>query len=471
MAQTPLPIATYAYAKGPSAASSRLLNCFAMEAPKPGGKSPVILRRAAGIAPWIDLTTGSDVTVRGMCVMGDDLYALVGATLSRITNNGTTTTVGTIPGDERVRMQTNGTVLVIVRPTAYTGYSCDGTNTAQITDPVFLGFTAADVAFLDGYFIFRIPNSQRFFNSGLNALTFNALDVATAEAAPDNLNGLLVNLRNIFLPGALSSEVWYDAANDVGSPFSRAPDGFLSFGLAASAGLGILDSLTVWLANDKTIRRLSGVAPEKISQFGIDALIQSFGVIDDCYCVPYTFEGHVFMAFTFPFEGRTIVIDASTGEWHERESLGYGAWRASCIVNWFGRQLVGDLRSGKIGYLDQNTFEEFGEPQKCAWTYPGIYAERATVSHRRFELAYNPGHGLTVGQGSNPLLTLLKSDDGGETFRAMPTRTLGARGKYLTRVVYWNLGCSKDRVYRVEVTDPYPVFVTDTVIEAQGARI
>src|SRR5690606_21015392 len=102
--------------------------------------------------------------------------------------------------------------------------SCDGSTTAQITDPVFLGFTAADVAFLDGYFIFRIPNSQRFFNSGLNALTFNALDVATAEGAPDNLNGLMVNLRNIFLPGTLSSEIWYDAANDVGSPFSRAPD-------------------------------------------------------------------------------------------------------------------------------------------------------------------------------------------------------------------------------------------------------
>lgn len=403
--------------------------------------------------------------------MGEELYALVGETLSRISVNGTATTVGTVPGDERVRMQTNGTDLVIVRPDAYTGYACDGTTTAQITDPVFTGFGAADVGFLDGYLMFRVPNSARFFNSGINALTFNALDIATAEAAPDNLNGLLVNRREIFLPGTQSSEIWYDAANEVGSPFSRSPDGFLSYGIAGPAAMGIQDDAIFWLSNDKTIRLLTGSTPQKVSQFGIDSLLQSLSQLEDCYCVPYSMEGHSFIAFNFQFSGRTLVFDVTTGEWHERESLGYGAWRASCAVNWYGKQLIGDLRSGKIGYLDQDTFEEFGEPQKCSWQYQPIYAERSDISLRRLELAFNPGHGTTTGQGESPLATLYKSRNGGETFTAMPMRSLGRRGKYETRAVWWNLGMARDFVLRMEITDPVPVFATDTVIEAEGARI
>jgi hypothetical protein len=405
-----------------------------------------------------------------MCVMGDDLYALVGETLHRIDNAGSATDVGTVPGSERVRMATNGTVVVIVRPTEHTGYSCDGATTSQITDPVFLGWGAADVAYLDGYLIFRVPDSQLFFNSGLNALTFNALDVASAEAAPDNLNGLLVDHREIFLPGTLTSELWYDAANETGSPFARSPDGFLSYGLAASAGLGSQDNSIFWLANDKTIRRLASNVPQKVSQSGIESVLESLSQLSDCYTLSYTIDGHVFIAFSFQFAGRTLVYDCSTGEWHERESLGYGAWRPSCIVNWFGRQLVGDLRSGKIGYLDTTVFTEFGEPQVCSWQYMPIYAERNRISLRRFELAYNPGHGTTTGQGSNPLVTLFKSKDGGETFTAMPTKSLGVRGNYTARVVYWNLGMARDFVLRLQMSDPVPVFATDTVIEAEGAR-
>jgi hypothetical protein len=40
----------------------------------------------------------------------------------------------------------------------------------------------------------------------------------------------------------------------------------------------------------------------------------------------------------------------------------------------------------------------------------------------------------------------------------------------MKRVVWWRLGSSYDRVYRVDVTDPVPLFVVDTQLDATGNR-
>lgn len=462
-----LPIASYRL-PSPRASSARLLNCFVEQAPKDGQKGPVTLRRSPGISSWIEVGGGP---IRGFTFMGNLLYAVSGEELYSINNAGTATLVtGTVSGSERVRISNNGFDIVIVRPTDNSAYESDGSTVTQILDPVFTGWGAADVDFLDGYFVFRRPNSQQFFNSGLNAVTFNALDIASAEGAPDNLVALIVDHRELFLPGVTSSELFYNNGQSPGSPFARTPNGFMELGCAASYSPGKSDNSVMLLASDKTVRRLQGNNLIRISQHGVESVIERMGTISDAFSLTYTQDGHVCYALTFPFAGRTFVFDVTSGEWHERESLGYGAWRANCLIRAHGRQLVGDSQSGRIGILDPDVFEEWGEPQQCSWQYQGIYGDNNRVSHRRFEIVLNVGHGVTVGQGAIPLATLKMSDDGGETFRTLPTRSLGEIGKYEKRAVWWNLGSSKDRVYRVDVTDPVPLFVVDTQIEAQGLR-
>lgn len=465
MSSFPLPIASY---RTPQASTSRLVNCFAEQQAPDSTKGPVLLRRAPGIRSWVEVGDGP---IRGMTVMGGTLYVLSGNDLYAIDSSGDETQVtGSVPGAERVRMSNNGADLVIVRPFDNTGYSSDGSTVAQIEDSTFLGWGAADVDFLDGYLVFRRPNSAQFFNSGLNALTFNALDIATAEGAPDNLVGLIVDHRELFLPGERSSEIWWNAGNPSGSPFSRSPSGFLELGLAAPYGMGKQDNSVIWLASDKTFRRLNGSTPMRVSQHGIEAILQRMAVTSDCYALPISLEGHLQIAFTFPSAGRTLVYDATTKLWHERESLGYGRWRPNCIVSVYGHQIVGDSESGQIGILDPDTHEEWGEPQRVSWTYQPVYAERNRVSHLRFELGFNAGHGVTVGQGQHPLATLKVSDDTGQTWRALPTRSLGELGQYRQRAVWHRLGSARERVYQVEITDPVPLFVTDTQLDAEGAR-
>ena len=63
------------------------------------------------------------------------------------------------------------------------------------------------------------------------------------------------------------------------------------------------------------------------------------------------------------------------------------------------------------------------------------------------------------------------SDDGGRTWKKLPTRTLGKKGEYRDRAVWHNLGASRQRVYRGSVSDPVKVYIGNTIIEVRGGRL
>lgn len=431
-------------------------------------KGDAILRRGPGVRSWVDLEDVAGDKCRGGIKFNESLYVLCGQTLSSVSSNGSVTTVGTVPGAERVRIVQNNDRMVIWRPFDNSLYQSDGNTVAQITDPMLTG-GGASPDFLDGYIVVRRPDTDEFFNSGINALTWNGLDVASVEGKPGKLVGLRVDNREIILQKEDSTELWYNAANSPGSPFSRSPSGFIGLGTPAGESLNSQDNSPFWLANDLTFRRLSSTTPERVSQHGIEAVLANIDVTD-AYAVPHFVQGHLFIAWVFPFAARTLVYDCTTKQWHERDSLGYGAWRVTDIVQAYGRQVVLDRVSGKVGYLDDDTFDEFGEPQRVLWTYQPIYAEAALATHNRFELVPSVGKGTAIGQGQNPMCTLRISDDGGNTFRTHTSQSLGRLGEYTTRLAWWKLGSSRNRTYQIQVTDPVRLFAFDTQVDVVGAR-
>jgi hypothetical protein len=475
MQPIPLPIGTYRLSN-PTPSCRRLVNCYAEEAPpdRPKGQ-PVVLRRAPGIRPFTD-TQQSEV--RGGITMPDGtLFVVAGAYMYRVSSTGSLTQLSgdAISGNGPVRIATNGTDIVVCPGNGH-GFASDGTTVTQITDPVFVADGGgADPVFVDQFIVFRRPNTARFFNTGLNALTFDGMDIATAEGAPGNLVGMIANNRELVLAKEQSTELWYNAANPTGSPFSRSPSGFKEApGCAAGLSLCNQDNAPFMLASDRTIRRLGSVW-EKVSHPGVESILQRMPVISDCIALPFTQCGHPMIAFTFRNAGRTLVYDVKTSEWHERDSLintvSLGYWRPSCILQAYGMQIVGDSQSGKLGILDPDTHEEWGEPQRIDFAFQPIYANRNRVFIHAFELHVGAGVGLITGQGSDPLVTLFISSDDGQTWRAKNVRSLGKIGQYQRRVKWHCLGSHRAFVARVQITDPVPLLVVDALIDVEGGTV
>lgn len=453
MAKIPLPIGTYQY-DSPRASARKLVNCTAEQAPV-DGKSAVVLRRMPGIDTWV--TSGSKI--RGGHRFKGNLYVVSDTTLFKREANRTETVVGTILGTGRVSIADNGLIMFIVA--APDGYISDGATVNQVTDPDYRGATMVD--YIDNFFVFTDPETQVLFSSELSSGDFNALDFTSADGSPDNLLGLIVDHREIFLAGDDSCEIWYDAGRSPGSPFERSPGGFLEVGCAAADTLAKIDNSIFWLADDHTVRRLVGKNPTIISKPGLAKFLRD---ASDAYAFTYTFEDKLYYVLTLG--GVTLEYDIRADEWHNRESRQKDFWVPIDIIDVFNFATVLDGTSGSIGRMNTATKTEFGDIQLVNWTYQPIAAGGQRVFHDRLEIDMATGVGLIAGQGSDPKIMLFISDDGGNTFAEYLKGELGAIGNYQHRVLWDNLGASYNRVYRCEVSDPVDILVADTNTEIRA---
>lgn len=436
----------------------RLVNAYAEAAPQPNAKSGALVMRAPGVASWASVGNGPG---RGLYVMGGVLYAVSGTRVYRVSSGGTATSIGTLPGTDRVAKANNGTQAVLITGTS--GYVATSSSVAAITDADFR--PAAAVDFLDNYLLFVEANSGRFFASDLaSATSYDALDFATAEAAPDNLVSIIVTQRQALLLGEDTSEIWWNAGVS-GFPFQRVGSGVVEQGCAARQGVAKADNTAYWLANDRTVRALRGATPVRVSQHGVEQALRSYARVDDCQAFSWTVDGHVCVAFRFPSAGAAWVYDVTTGEWHERESYAADVWRPMDAVSAYGRTYVQDVDTGAIGILDPDTYTEWGGILVDRRTFQPVYADNDWLFHERLQLVCDTGVGLISGQGSLPDLRLLVSDDGGETFDAVPSRTLGAIGQYRTQVDWWRLGMAQDRVYQTVYSDPTRLTFSDAQLD------
>lgn len=462
MSALAIPFHSYQLRSRP-ASPSRLVNCFAEILPK-GSKRPYALVRAPGIAAWTTVGTGPIVAMRK--ALGY-LWVVSGSKLYRVDSNKTVTEIGSVGAPTRVKIVNNITTIVVVnQPNAYY-YDTSTLTFGQITDADFTARGALDAEFLDNYLLFVEPNTGRFFGSDVGSATsFDALSFATAEGSPDNLVGLIVDHRQALLLGEETVEIW-ELVGGGGFPFARAANGFIEQGCFNGQTAAKQDNSVFWLAQDYTVRRLDGATPVRVSQTGIEQALGSV-TIGSGQGYSYSQEGHLFYVLTFP-EG-TFVYDATTKEWHERETHGYAYWLAWSHAQAFGLELVGDVSSNRIGYLSPTSYDDWGAIQRMEWTYQPVYADANRAFHDRLEVVMESGVGLTLGQGSDPEIMMDVSDDGGRTWQALPNKKIGRIGEHQQRIIWPQLGSSFDRVYRGAISDPVKATIIDTQLEARGAR-
>jgi hypothetical protein len=386
-----------------------------------------------------------------------------------------------VAGTGPVSMADNGTQLfVAVNPQGYI-YNVSTDVFQQITDPDFPG--AVTVGYIDGYFVFNEPNSQKIWvTSLLDGTQVDPLEFTSAEGNPDNVVAIFVDHREVWVYGTNSTEVWYNAGL-IDFPLARIQGAFNELGCAAPYSVAKMDNQIYWLGKDARgqgmVFRASGYMGQRISTHAIEWQMQEYPDLSDAVGYTYQQDGHSFYVLNFPTANTTWVFDVATGAWHERASFANGQFnrhRGNSQMFFNATTVIGDFQNGKIYAFDLNTYSDDGEPQKWLRSWralpTGANNLARTVQHS-MQLDCESGVGLNTGQGSDPQVMLRWSDDGGHTWSNEHWKSMGQIGRTATRTIWRRLGATmkiRDRVYEVSGTDPVRIYIMGAELILSGTR-
>ena len=453
-------------ARSVNAADSRMVNLFAEGIPE-GGKEAAFLNRAPGLRL---LATVGDGPIRGLWRMGDYGYVVSGKELYRLNPDWTSLYIGNLSGEGPVSMADNGTQMFIACNGPSFIYNSTTEEFAQIADTDFPG--AVTVGYLDGYFVFNEPNSQKVWvTSLLDGTVIDPLEFASAEGSPDQLVAAIVDHREAWLFGTNSIEVWYDAGS-ADFPLQRIQGAFNEIGLAAAYSVAKLDNGLFWLGSDSRgqgiVYRSNGYTGKRISTHAVEWQIQQYGDISDAIGYTYQQDGHAFYVLVFPSEDTTWVYDVSTELWHERAGFHEGQFvrhRGNCQMAFNGEVVIGDFENSNVYAFDLNVYADNGSIQRWLRSWRALPTGKndlnRTAQHT-LQLDCETGVGLNTGQGSDPKAMLRWSDDGGHTWSNEHWSNMGKIGQYGYRTFWRRLGMTmkiRDRVYEVSGTDPVKITI------------
>jgi hypothetical protein len=467
--KTPILGSSYV-ARSVNAADARMVNLFPEIVPDNMGKEPAFLNRAPGL---LLLNTIGAGPIRGLWAFSssdDHAFVVSGTQLYRITTAYVPTLIGTIAGTGPVSMADNGTQLFIAANGPSYIYNNTTNAFGQITDPDFPG--AVTVAYLDGYFVFNEPNSQKMWITALlDGTSIDPLEFASTEGSPDGLVAVIANFREVWAFGTNSIEVWSDTgATDF--PLQRIPGAFNELGCAAPYSIAKMDNGLFWLGRDRRgqgiVYRANGYAGQRISTHAVEWQIQQYSDLSDAVAYTYQQDGHSFYVLIFPTANTTWVYDVATQAWHERAGWDNGEFtrhRSNCQMSFGNNAIVGDYQNGNIYAFDLEDYSDNGSIQKWLRSWRALPTGqnnlKRTAQHS-LQLDIESGTGLNLGQGSDPEVMLRWSDDGGHTWSNEHWAQIGKIGEYYRRVFWRRLGMTvklRDRVYELSGTDPVKISI------------
>lgn len=475
--KTPILGSSYV-ARSVNAADNRMVNLFPEIIPE-GGKESAFLQRAPGLQLRVVLGDGP---IRGLWQYGKYGYAVSGNSLYRINRDWTADNLGYIGGSGPVSMADNGTQLFIACNGPSYIYNAGTGILQKIRDVDFPG--AVTVGYLDGYFVFNEPDSQRIWVTSLyDGTQIDPLDFASAEGSPDGVVGLIVDHREVWVFGTNSVEVWYDAGN-ADFPLQRIQGAFNEIGCIAPYSIAKLDNGLFWLGQDARGRgivyRANGYTGQRISTHAIEWQIQQYDNLQDATGYTYQQDGHSFYVLNLPSAKTTWVYDVATQAWHERANWNNGAFDRHVVNNqmsYNSQTVVGDYESGNVYTFDLDVYADNGQIQKWLRSWRALATGQNNLkrsAQHSLQLDLETGTGLVVGQGSDPEVMLRWSDDGGHTWSSEHWVKMGKIGEFYRRAIWRRLGMTmkiRDRVYEVSGTDPVKIAIVgaELIVSATNA--
>jgi hypothetical protein len=390
------------------------------------------------------------------------VFCVSGAQVFEVFIDGTSNLLGAVSTSSgRITMAENGVQLAIADGALLYMFTYSTDTFEQVTAPG-LPASVGTVTFANSYFVVNENNTGRFFISGVfDGLSWNALDFATAESAPDNLQRPIAAAGQLWLIGDNTIEPWQNTGAS-SFPFQRYSGVSIDKGTASPYSVLEVDDTLYWIGQDKqgggVVYRASGFSPERISNHAIEIALQKATNLRDIQSWSYQQDGHLFYAITGGGLETTLVLDITTNLWHERAYLNDLGRFEQHLGNYslyaFGKHLVGDRRNGNIYEMSQDFYDDNGDEIVAERTYTHLVDELDRLVYNRLEIFLESGVGTQTGQGSDPKIVLNISKDGARTWSDDYEASIGKAGNFQTKVVFRRLGLAEIMTFRVRITDP-----------------
>jgi len=343
------------------------------------------------------------------------------------------------------------------------------------TDGAFEGGVTVDIS--DNYFVYNKPNSQQWAASDLLSPITDPLSFASKDGSPDDLVAIIVDRREVYLLGEMSSEAWLDVGS-VPFPFSRIQGSSTQQGIAAAYSCARVGNSFAYVSKNNrgeaTIVQMNGYIPQRISTHAVETTLVGQDV-SDAIAWTYQLEGHETYVVTFPSigtNGLTWAYDITTGLWHKwlytNNQNEYERHRGNCCCFFNQQVLLGDYENGKLYRLSLSQYTDDGQLIRRLRRCPHITTDLQRQYFAELQIQFQPGVGLPVGQGQDPQAMLRWSDNGGFTWSNENWVTIGKQGEYFTRAMWRRLGFARDRIFEVVITDPIKAVIVSANLKAEA---
>ena len=409
---------------------------------------------AAALMPFPGLksfATAGTSYARGLCVYNDELYAVTGTELYKVSQSGAETLIGTIPGTDRVTMVDDGGNLVIATGSTKP-YQYDG---ATLTVGVDADLpTAKTVAHINDRVIYEQTTGIAFADLGI-PLTVNSANILLANTRADSVKAVVTHRQQVFTFGVNTIEPSYFTGSGT-PPYSRVNNAVQEIGTSSPYSISTNKDFIYFLGTDKRVYRMSGLNSQAIDNPAIGQAIQGYSSVSDAYGVCITADGQNWYLLSFP-TGGTWLFNESSGLW---TSLAYGTDDDPHLISdyayVYGKHLVSDRRNGNIYELDFDTFTDNGDTIQRQRTTQAIDSRLLGSAGKQLymnylELEFETGVSLVSAEAQ---IIMQYSDDDGRTWSQEYWQSIGEQGDFEKRVRWFGFERFYKRRFRFTMTDP-----------------
>lgn len=424
--------------------AARLINAYP-EGVGRSGKIQFPLYASDGYSEFATLTGGG--ATRGFAVVGNYLYAVSGRQVFKVDISGTATAIGGIPNDGPVIMAANQKASPQIMFVGVGVYGLiDSDTVIPITDSDLS--PPNSVAFLNQRFVTTSPNGRFQWSALSEGATWGPLDFATAEYAADGLERAFVRSGELLLFGERTIEPWYNPAS--GDDVFAKSGAVIEQGCLNGHTVARIENVPIFVSDDRTVRVLEGYAARRVSNHSVERSIRDTADPAAMSGFSYQKDGHSF--YCLRGSDFSWTFDATTQQWHERQSYGMPRWCAEHYAKFGDRHIVGSCDTNKLYRLDAGVFDESGAHLVMEVHVP-VHAYPRKIQLNELRIDMIPGVGLNSSDehNANPKVMVALSKDAGVTFGNERELPIGRRGNRSAEVKGFRWGVSNEDGFVIRI--------------------